>query len=98
MVPGAGAGVLAARQPMREATHAAEVSACAAETARGAAAAGGGDNVRRTPEEKEKGIFHPEVSGRFPSSAFTDRPGPKIFVFMLAGRRPPCPLLRRPRC
>jgi hypothetical protein len=30
-----------------------------------------GDNdVRRAPEEKEKGIFHPEVSNCFPSSAF----------------------------
>jgi hypothetical protein len=60
--------------------------------------AGGGDNVRRAPEEKEKGIFHPEVSGRFPSSAFLDWPGPKLLVFVLPGWRPLCPLLRLPRC
>jgi hypothetical protein len=59
---------------------------------------GGGDNVRRAPEKKEEGIFHPEVSDCFPSSAFLDWPGPKFLVFVLAGWRPPCPLLRLLRC
>jgi hypothetical protein len=59
---------------------------------------GGGDNVRRAPEEKEKGIFLPEVSDCFPSSAFLDWPGPKFLVFVLAGWRPPCLLSRLPRC
>jgi hypothetical protein len=39
MTPGAGAGAPAARQPTREATHAAEAPACATEIAGGAAAA-----------------------------------------------------------
>jgi hypothetical protein len=59
---------------------------------------GGGNDVRRAPEEKEKGIFHPEVSDRFPSSAFLYWSGPKFLVFVLAGWRPSCPLLRLPRC
>jgi hypothetical protein len=61
---------------------------------------GGGDNVRRAPEEKEKekGIFYPEVSDRFPSSAFSVWPGPKFLVFVPVGWRPLCPLSRLPRC
>jgi hypothetical protein len=59
---------------------------------------GGGNGVRRAPEEKEEGIFHPMVSGHFPSSAFSDWSWPKFLVLVFAGWRPPCPLLRRPRC
>jgi hypothetical protein len=58
---------------------------------------GGDNNVRRAPEEKEKGVFHPEVGDCFPSTTFLDRPGPKFLAFVFAGWRPPCPLLRLPR-
>jgi hypothetical protein len=59
---------------------------------------GGGNDIRRAPEENEKGILNPEVSDCFPSSAFLDWPGPKFLVFVLAGWRPPCPFSRLPRC
>jgi hypothetical protein len=45
---------------------------------RGGGCTDGGNDIRRAPEEKEKAIFHPEVSGRFPSSMFLDWPGPKV--------------------
>jgi hypothetical protein len=89
--PEAGTGAPAARQLARKATRTAEAPARAVETA-------GGNDVRRAPDEEEKGIFYPEVSGHFPSSAFSDWPWPKFLVLVFAVRHPPCPLLRRPRC
>jgi hypothetical protein len=65
---------------------------------RGGDRTGGGNDVRRAPEEKKEGIFHPEVSGHFPSSAFSDWPWPKFLVLVFAGWHLPCPLLRQPRC
>jgi hypothetical protein len=59
---------------------------------------GGGDNVRRAPEEKEARVFHPEVGDCFPSTAVLDRPGSKFLAFVFAGWRPPCLLSRLPRC
>jgi hypothetical protein len=52
---------------------------------------GGGNNVRRAPEEKEARFFHPEVGDCFHSTSFLDRPGPKYIAFVFAGWRPPCP-------
>jgi hypothetical protein len=59
---------------------------------------GGGNNVRRAPDEKEKGVFHPEVGDCFPSTVVLDWPGPKFLAFVFAGWRPPCLLSRLPRC
>jgi hypothetical protein len=95
-VPGADAGAPAVRQLTREATK----CRCAPRRRPGVRRRPHRWRRRRqpSPEEKEKGIFHPEVSGRFPSSMFLDWPGPKLLVFVLAAWRPPCPLSRLPRC
>jgi hypothetical protein len=95
-----GAGAPAARPPTREATHAAEVPARAAEMAGGAAAATpvAATTSAEPPRKRKRGVFYPEVSDCFSSTVFLDRPGPKFLVFVLVGWRPPCLLLRLPRC
>jgi hypothetical protein len=78
-VPGAGAGAPVARQLTREASRPCWGGVRRGDGWwRGGGRTGGGNDVRRAPEEKEKGIFHPEVSGRSTSSTFLDWPGPKI--------------------
>jgi hypothetical protein len=59
---------------------------------------GGGNNVRRAPEEKEARVFHPEVGDYFLLIAFFSQLGLNSFAFVLAGWRPPCPLSCLPRC
>jgi hypothetical protein len=53
----------------------------------------GGNDVRQAPEEKEEGIFHPEVSDRFPSRAFLDWPWPKFLVCRVRRVAPTVPPL-----
>jgi hypothetical protein len=59
---------------------------------------GGGNNVRRAPEEKETRVFHLEVGDFFPLVASFSRLGPNSLTFMFAGWHPLCSLLRLPRC
>jgi hypothetical protein len=59
---------------------------------------GGGDDVRRAPEEKEARVFHHEVGDYFPLIALFSRLGPNSLAFVFAWWHPLCPLLRLPRC
>jgi hypothetical protein len=54
---------------------------------------GGGNNVRRAPEEKEARVFHPEVGDYFPLIVFFSQLGPNSLAFAFTGWRPPCPPL-----